>query len=60
MNIKSQRDIPKSPVEVEVQPYFRKHFAKQYSCPECYAAVNKFYNYCPKCGQRLLWKGKKK
>lgn len=54
------RDTPQAPIEVEVQPYFRKHFAKQYSCPECHAAVKESYNYCPKCGQILLWKGKKK
>lgn len=26
-----------------------------YFCPNCYNKIKRNYNYCPTCGQRLLW-----
>lgn len=35
-------------------PLFRSYVG----CPRCEFEVNPWYNYCPKCGQRLLWEDK--
>lgn len=48
-----ERDTAKAPVEVDVQPYFRKHFAKQYTCPKCHSRTQGEDKFCRNCGQRL-------
>lgn len=52
----AQKQIPKAPVEVNVQPYFRKHFAKQYACPVCNRNIQGNFQYCPHCGQAIKWR----
>ena len=54
MELKEQ-DVAKVAVEVDVQPYFRKHFAKQYTCPKCHSRTQGEDRFCRYCGQRLKW-----
>ncbi|MGI6155754.1 MAG: hypothetical protein ACOYEB_07385 [Enterococcus lemanii] len=34
-----------------------KKFPKIFGCAVCKEQIVKQYNYCPKCGQKLDWKG---
>lgn len=44
------------PVEVQVQPYFRKHFGEKYTCGKCNYELQRKWNYCPKCGEKIEWR----
>ena len=48
-----KKQIPKNPVKVQVQPFYRKHFEDQYTCPVCRDIVKT--KYCGNCGQKLNW-----
>ncbi len=40
----AERNIPKSPIK-----------KLEYSCPSCGKAMEKEYNFCHNCGQKLDW-----
>lgn len=51
-----EKQIGKKPQMVDVQPYFRKHYANKYSCPLCHQKiVIHQQKYCSYCGQKLDW-----
>ena len=45
--------VPRKPRKVELGGGY------YYSCPwvSCNENITKWYNYCPKCGQKLDWEG---
>lgn len=46
-----------TPMLVDCSNFTYKEFAdgKLYFCPNCYNKIKRNYNYCPTCGQNLLW-----
>ena len=42
------------PIEVQRQPYFRKHYPKEYSC-QCGKKLNSKWLFCPYCGREIDW-----
>ncbi|MCU7378145.1 hypothetical protein OBO34_07230 [Clostridiales Family XIII bacterium ASD5510] len=50
-----EKQVAKKPVKVDVQPYIRKKFADSYTCPICHRQVERRWNGCPHCLQRLEW-----
>ena len=47
------KQIPIKADKVEVQPYFRKHFADKYTCPICHKEIRSTWNGCPYCLQAI-------
>lgn len=53
VQIAIDKQIPMKAIKVDVQPYFRKHFADRYECPVCHREVHSYWNGCPYCLQAL-------
>ena len=53
VQIAIDKQIPVKANRVEVQPYFRKHFADRYVCPVCHSELNERWNGCPFCLQAI-------
>ena len=53
VQIAIDKQIPIKAIEVDVQPYFRKHFANKYICPICSREVSRKWNGCPYCLQAI-------
>lgn len=53
VQIAIDKQIPMKANKVEVQPYFRKHFADKYACPVCNKEVYSYWNGCPYCLQAI-------
>ena len=53
VQIAIDKQIPVKANRVEVQPYFRKHFADRYVCPICHNELNERWNGCPFCLQAI-------
>lgn len=51
-----EKQIPKKPIKIERQPYFRKHYSKSFTCPKCNNSIlGTGRPYCAFCGQALDW-----
>lgn len=51
----SRRISPVTPIRLERQPCFRKHYKYEYSC-QCGEKLDRKWKYCPWCGGEILWK----
>lgn len=51
----SRKISPVTPIRLDRQPYFRKHYKDEYSC-QCGKKLDGNWRYCPWCGGEILWK----
>ena len=56
LNEKWERDFAELRWEIDEEPYPQNGTLKDfiYYCPKCRVIRDRTYDYCPKCGQRLL------
>lgn len=53
--VASEYDMSKvTPIESERQPFFRKHYDKNFSCP-CGKKLERKWLFCPYCGREIDW-----
>lgn len=47
------KQVPMKASKVDMQPYFKKHFADKYTCPVCGREISSKWNGCPYCLQAI-------